>query len=71
MEKELLELYTLAEMRYQDHFKNVDSEDLYPSNWYLNKNYKLKIEIIAEAIKNDTLIVNTKSYLKIVEGYNN
>lgn len=71
MEKELLELYTLAEMRYQEHFKNVDSENLYPSNWYLNKNYKLKIEIIVEAIKNDTLIVNTKSYLKIVEGYNN
>lgn len=71
MEKELLELYTLAEMRYQEHFKNVDSENLYPSNWYLNKNYKLKIEIIVEAIKTDTLIVNTKSYLKIVEGYNN
>ena len=31
-------------------------------------NYQKKIEIICEAIKTNTLIVNTKSYLDITEG---
>lgn len=63
----LFELYTLAELSYISHFKNIDGE-LFPSLWYEDKNYKLKIEIITEAIKTHTLIVNTQAYQKKLEG---
>ena len=69
-EDKLLELYTLAELSYQNHFKDAadDIEDLYPASWYEKKNYKEKIAIISEAIKTNTLIVNTLSYQNIIEG---
>ena len=68
MNDKLFELYTLAELKYKRHFDNVNDNILFPSNWYGNKNYQKKIEIICEAIKTNTLIVNTKSYLDITEG---
>mgnify|MGYP003475571659 FL=1 len=68
MNDKLLELYTLAELKYKRHFDNVNDNILFPSGWYGNKNYQKKIEIICEAIKTNTLIVNTKSYLDITEG---
>ena len=68
MNDKLFELYTLAELKYKKHFNNLNDDDLFPSGWYGNKNYQKKIEIICEAIKNNTLIVNTKSYLDITEG---
>lgn len=66
----LFQLYTLAELAYQKHFeKNIDNkEHLFPENWYENKNYKLKIEIITEAIKENKLIEYTQKYQEIVEG---
>lgn len=69
-EDKLFELYTLAELSYQNYFKDTtdDIEDLYPVGWYENKNYKEKISIISEAIKTNTLIVNTPSYQNIIEG---
>ena len=50
---ELLKLYTLAERAYQKQFENnIDNKEyLFPVNLYENKNYKLKIEVITEAIK--------------------
>ena len=68
MNDKLFELYTLAELKYKKLFSNVNDNELFPSNWYANKNYQKKIEIICEAIKTNTLIVNTKSYLDIIEG---
>ena len=68
MNDKLFELYTLAELKYKRHFDNVNDNILFPSGWYSNKNYQKKIEIICEAIKTNTLIVNTKSYLDITEG---
>ena len=68
MNDKLFELYTLAELKYKRHFDNVNDNILFPSSWYGNKNYQKKIEIICEAIKTNTLIVNTKSYLDITEG---
>lgn len=67
-EEKLFQLYTLAEMAYQKHFKNnvKDIEELYPVNWYSDKNYKEKITIIAEAIKTETLIVDTPSYKNMI-----
>ena len=66
----LFDLYTLAELSYQNCFKNMVSkiDELYPVGWYEIKNYKLKIEIITEAIKTNMLIENTKIYQKVVEG---
>ena len=66
MNDKLFELYTL--LKYKRHFDNVNDNILFPSGWYGNKNYQKKIEIICEAIKTNTLIVNTKSYLDITEG---
>ena len=68
MDNELFKLYVLAELSYKKHFNNLNDDDLFPSGWYGNKNYRKKIEIICEAIKTNTLIVNTKSYQDIIEG---
>lgn len=69
MEDKLFELYTLAELSYKNHFKDfVKDYELFPIEWYKNKNYKIKIKIIYDAIKSNTLIVNTPSYLDIIEG---
>jgi len=70
MENKLFELYTLAELSYESLFKNIvkDRDELYPIGWYETKNYQEKIEILSEAIKKNKLIVNTKSYQKIIEG---
>ena len=72
-EDKLFELYTLSELSYQNHFKNIvnDVDDLYPVGWYEKKNYKEKIEIIYEAIETNTLIVNTKKYQNIIERVEN
>ena len=68
-EEKLLELYTLAEIAYNNHFQNaIDNKDyLYPEGWYENQNYKLKLEIITEAIKNNILIENTTKYQESIE----
>lgn len=43
--------------------------DIYPErDWFLNKNYEKKIEILTEAINKKCLIRNTKGYADIVEG---
>lgn len=69
-DNKLFKLYTLAELAYQNHFEkfNYDKEYLYPEGWYENTNYKEKIEIITESIKNNTLIENTVMYQNSIEG---
>ena len=67
-EDKLFELYTVAELSYKKNFNTTKEEDLFPIGWYENKDYKSKIAIITEAIKTNTLIVNTPSYLNIIEG---
>lgn len=69
-EEKLYELYTLAELAYNKHFENrvENKEYLYPEGWYERKNYRLKIEIITEAIKNNVLIEYTPRYLETIEG---
>lgn len=68
-ENKLFELYILAEISYQDHFKKNynDIDLLYPEGWYENKNYKEKIEILTEAIKTNQLIINTSRYQTMIE----
>ena len=63
-EEKIFNLYTLAEISYQKTLQNKvhNIDDLYPLGWYENQNYKEKIEIIAEAIKNNILIKDTSKY---------
>lgn len=44
------------------------NKDLYPTNWFLNTNYKKKIEILAEAIELGLLIIDTPKYQENIEG---
>lgn len=69
----LFELYTLAELAYERQFEETiyNKTRLYPEGWYENKNYKLKIEILTEAIKNSTLIENIPKYKETIEGIKN
>ena len=57
-------LYVLAELKYRKAFPNTDEKDLFPQDWYSISSYKLKNEIIAEAIKEGVLIGNTSRYQK-------
>jgi len=60
------DLYVMSEIAYKDKYK-LDSEDeLFPDNWYSSKNYKVKIEIIAEAIEKNILIEETDRYKESV-----
>lgn len=49
MREDDLNLYVLAELGYKK--KHLDSKNIFPFGWYSTKNYKLKVEIIAEALK--------------------
>lgn len=64
----LFKLYTLAEMAYENHFKNINYDRLYPRGWYSTKQYMEKIEIIAEAIKTNNLIINTPKYQNLIKS---
>ena len=59
------DLYTLAVLRYKEENPNLDLDNLFSSDWNLNKNYKLKIEIIAEAIQNGITVEETDTYQKV------
>jgi len=65
-------LYVIAELRYKEvHENDLNKADgLFPEGWYLSKNYKLKTEIIAEAIRNNTTITKTPKYQEFIEGLN-
>ena len=66
----IFKLYTLAELSYKKHFQIMveSKEKIFPESWYENKNYKEKIEIIKEALKNNVLIENTIKYKESLEG---
>lgn len=61
-------LYVLAEITYTKENENVDEKELFPSDWYSISNYKVKVEIIAEALNNKCLISETQKYQDRVEG---
>ncbi len=61
------DLYVMSEIAYKDKNKLESDETLFPDNWYISKNYKLKIEIIAEALEKDTLIKNTSLYQEALQ----
>lgn len=61
-------LYVLAEIAYKKEHKNLTDEELFPFDWYSIRNYKSKIEIISEALKEKKLIKETLLYNKRIEG---
>ncbi len=60
MEKEDYNLYVIAELAYQK--KHINESDSFPVDWYSSANYRLKTEIIAEALKNNIKIEETDLY---------
>ena len=70
VDMELMDLYILSEMAYEDTFINtVDSkEELYPEGWYGMNNYEKKIEVLGEALEKNVLIVYTDGYQTMLEG---
>ena len=69
MEDDNLEynLYIMAELAYKKANPEAKEEELYPFDWYSHNNYKLKTEIIAEAIQNKKLIRDTEKYRLLQE----
>ncbi len=61
-------LYVLAELSYNKQHPNLKEEELYPLDWYSFNNYKLKNEIIAEALREKKLIKDTQKYMLTQEG---
>ena len=57
MDKMDYDLYVLAEIKYKSIFKLESDDRLFPGEWYASDNYKLKTEILAEAIENNTFII--------------
>ena len=55
-------LYVLAEINYKNKFKDLEEDELFPSDWYSSNNYKLKIDIILESLKTNKLIRETEKY---------
>lgn len=53
-------LYIIAELTYKKRHANI--ENLFPFNWYSSKNYRIKTEIIADALKNNIKIEDTNLY---------
>ena len=64
-------LYVLAELAYKNEHLDLKENQLYPANWYETKDYKEKNEIIAEAIKEKVLIIDTKRYKEYVSRNTN
>lgn len=61
-------LYVLAEITYIKENNNIPEEELFPADWYSINNYKIKVEILAEALNNKCLVINTQKYQDRIEG---
>ena len=66
-------IYVLMETSYKDKQKekdilNTNEDDLFPKDWYLSKDYKLKTEILAEAIDKNILVKDTNKYKESIKG---
>ena len=67
MNKEHFKLYVIAEMNYINKFTNY-YEELFPDDWFTIKDYKLKIKILLNSIKNNILIKDSELYIQIKEN---
>ncbi len=60
-------LYILAELNYKDEHKE-EINDLFPNNWYNSNDYKLKTNIIGEALLNNIKIEDTPMYKEALKN---
>ncbi len=58
-------LYVLAELSYKKEHPKLKDEEMYPYDWFGINNYKLKNEIIAQAIREKVLIKDTEKYKQL------
>ena len=59
------EIYVMMEINYlKENGRSIDdsNDDLFPFDWYKIENYKLKTEILYEAIKKKIKIIDTDGY---------
>ncbi len=56
------QLYILAILNYKKKHPKIDNQELFPSDFYLNQDYHLKVEIIAEAIQKGIRVEDTDGY---------
>ena len=68
MDEDDYKLYVLAELCYKKEHKDINEEELFPNDWYSSKNYKLKTEIIAEALNSNKKVEEVDKYLNLQEG---
>ena len=64
-------IYVMMEGNFiKENGRNIedDNSDLFPFNWYLSDDYKLKTEILYEAIQTKKKIVETEKYQLMIEG---
>lgn len=57
-------LYLMADLKYKKEHFQLEESKLYPENWFSSFNYKLKNEIISEALKRKVLVKDTSIYRK-------
>ena len=59
------EIYVMMEINYlKENNRSIDdnNDDLFPFDWYRINNYKLKTEILYEAIQKKIKIIDTDGY---------
>lgn len=57
-------LYLLADLKYKKEHNDLEDTELYPDDWFSSSNYKIKNEIIGEALKRKVLVKDTSIYKK-------
>ena len=60
-------LFEILQAKYMLMHDKKDLFEAFDNNWFSCNDIDVKIEILAEAIKNNIKVSNTKSYLKIIE----
>lgn len=67
-------IYQIMEIKYiksrgrEMSLESMANQDLYPSSWFSNTDYRKKTEILAEAIELGLLIIDTPKYQENIEG---
>lgn len=65
---QIMEIKYVKSMGREMSLEPMANQDLYPSSWFSDTNYKKKTEILAEAIKMGVLIIDTPKYQENIEG---
>ena len=61
-------LYLLTEIIYERENTGITKEELFPMDWYSITDYRTKLEILEDAIKNRQYIEDTEKYKNRKEG---